>query len=316
MKMKYIVTVLIIAMVSILLTACGGGGGGTSATPAGYSVGGTINGVWSSGSVLLQNNGKDDLTITSHGTFTFSTSLSDSSAYSITVKTPPTGQNCTVNNGAGTVSGADISNVSVVCFMSSENLAAMMGNSMAELTGAVDATPTSGVNGGVSYTITPLGYSFCVPSDPFASPAEFPANGYTVFGCINNVSATISITPTQATLRLTMPVFGLVNVDWNYMGFSDSFRGYAGISSAQVDIVATIADAGNGVMQVVSVDSVTLTYAPGSLTVDTDESTGLINSFISIVESMMVAQVKPAVEDLIKQQVESMIPMLPLFLPD
>ncbi len=78
-----------------------------------YSVGGTVFGL--SGTVVLQNNGGDDLTITSDGAFTFDTTIADGSAYNVTVVTQPAGQICTVTDGTGTISGADVTNVAVTC---------------------------------------------------------------------------------------------------------------------------------------------------------------------------------------------------------
>ena len=49
--------------------------------------------------------------------FAFPTLAIDASAYAVTVKTQPTAksQTCAIPNGTGTVEGADVTNVSVVC---------------------------------------------------------------------------------------------------------------------------------------------------------------------------------------------------------
>ena len=78
-----------------------------------YSVGGTVSGL--QGSVTLQNNSGDDLALVSDGPFMFSTELDDGAQYSVSVLTQPIGQTCTVGNGSGTISGADVSNVAVDC---------------------------------------------------------------------------------------------------------------------------------------------------------------------------------------------------------
>ncbi|MCB1158185.1 MAG: Ig-like domain-containing protein [Leptospiraceae bacterium] len=78
-----------------------------------YTVGGTVSGL--SGTLILQNNGGDELTLTSDGSLTFTTGVS--SYYSVTAKTQPTGQTCTVSNGNGTAS-ANVSNISVSCVTS------------------------------------------------------------------------------------------------------------------------------------------------------------------------------------------------------
>lgn len=81
--------------------------------PTTYTVGGSISGLM--GSVTLQNNGGDNLVRTTDGAFTFATALTDSSSYSVTVLTQPSGQTCSVNNGTGSISGANITNVQVNC---------------------------------------------------------------------------------------------------------------------------------------------------------------------------------------------------------
>lgn len=108
-----------------ILTACGGsdGGGGVGGgggdggvggrAPGSFTVGGTVSGL--SGTLVLQNNGVDDEQITVDGSFEFSTPLLDGSTYAVTVVTPPANQTCTVSNGRGTISGADVTDVQVTC---------------------------------------------------------------------------------------------------------------------------------------------------------------------------------------------------------
>ena len=80
-----------------------------------YTIGGTLNGLNNSETVVLQNNGGDDLTLTAKGTFTFSTALLNGSSYSVTVHTQPSGQTCTVSNDSGTVLGSNVTIVNVSC---------------------------------------------------------------------------------------------------------------------------------------------------------------------------------------------------------
>ena len=84
--------------------------GGDIAT---YSVGGTVSGL--SGTVVLQDNGGDDLSVSGNGSFTFDTPVADGAGYQVTVKTNPSGQSCTVSSGSGTVAGANVTGVAVSC---------------------------------------------------------------------------------------------------------------------------------------------------------------------------------------------------------
>ena len=52
-----------------------------------------------SGTVVLQDNGGDDLSVSANGAFTFATALAGGAAYGVTVKTNPAGQTCSVPTG-------------------------------------------------------------------------------------------------------------------------------------------------------------------------------------------------------------------------
>lgn len=79
-----------------------------------YTVGGAVTGL-NGGTLVLQNNGGDALSITSNGGFTFATAVAGGAAYAVTVRTQPVGQSCTVRNGAGTVAAANVGSVEVNC---------------------------------------------------------------------------------------------------------------------------------------------------------------------------------------------------------
>ena len=64
---------------------------------------------------MLQDNGGDDLSVTANGSFTFATAVASGAGYSVTVKTNPSGQSCTVSNGSGTVGSANVTSVAVSC---------------------------------------------------------------------------------------------------------------------------------------------------------------------------------------------------------
>jgi hypothetical protein len=89
--------------------------GGTATTGGGatYTVGGTVSGL--SGTVVLQDNAGDDLTVTANGSFTFATALASGSAYNVTVEISPSGQSCSVADGSGTIASANVTNVAVTC---------------------------------------------------------------------------------------------------------------------------------------------------------------------------------------------------------
>jgi N-acetylneuraminic acid mutarotase/ribosomal protein S11 len=79
-----------------------------------YTIGGTVSGLVSGG-LVLQDNGADDLSISANGSFTFATAIATTEAYAVTILTQPAGQTCSVSNGSGTVTAADIANISITC---------------------------------------------------------------------------------------------------------------------------------------------------------------------------------------------------------
>ena len=118
-----------------LLSACGGGGsgggssspppqgpggGGTPAPPPTaqtVTIGGTVSGLSGSG-LVLQNNDGDDLSVASDGAFVFRTAVAaDTGSYHVTVKRRPANpmQTCTVTDGSGTASRANVTNIAVKC---------------------------------------------------------------------------------------------------------------------------------------------------------------------------------------------------------
>lgn len=82
-------------------------------TKNGYSVGGTLFGV--TGSIALRNNGGNQLTTSTNGSFTFSQPVLFGAGYDVTVGTQPAGQTCTVANGKGTMGAFPVENVTVTC---------------------------------------------------------------------------------------------------------------------------------------------------------------------------------------------------------
>ena len=83
-----------------------------AATPQ-YTVGGTVAGL--NGELKLTNNGGDEISVTSDGSFTFPTALDDGSAYSVAITQTPATQTCSLTNGSGNLSGANVTNVEVTC---------------------------------------------------------------------------------------------------------------------------------------------------------------------------------------------------------
>ena len=138
---------------TVLLWGCGGGGG-----PASYALGGTITGL--TGTLVLQDNGHDDLSLSANGAFRFAARSAGGAAYDVTVRTQPAQQTCVVSNGSGSVGTSDVSDVSVTC---STNVLTVGGS----VTGLVGTGLVLLDNGGDDLTIAGNG--------PFTFTSRFAA---------------------------------------------------------------------------------------------------------------------------------------------
>jgi len=102
----------------LVTNGCSGGGGGTPTTPASrtFTVSGMVSGV-SVGGLKLTLNGSQEITIHAAGPFSFTAPLPDGSGYNVQVSQNPTAppQTCTLSGQSGIISGADVTNVNVVC---------------------------------------------------------------------------------------------------------------------------------------------------------------------------------------------------------
>lgn len=99
------------ADVSDVQITCGSGG-------FSYTVGGTVSGLTGSG-MVLQLNGGTVLNIGADGGFVFPDALFSGDSYAVTVLTQPSSPEnvCTVSNGSGTIAGANVTDVAVVCIL-------------------------------------------------------------------------------------------------------------------------------------------------------------------------------------------------------
>ncbi len=106
----------LVASVALLLAAlslasCDSSGSGGSVD----TVSGSVSGLASGASLLLELNQASTVTVTSSGSFTFPTGVSPNGTYSVTVATQPQGEVCTVANGRGTGTTSNVTNVEVTC---------------------------------------------------------------------------------------------------------------------------------------------------------------------------------------------------------
>jgi ribosomal protein S11 len=78
-----------------------------------YNIGVTVSGLTTSG-LVLEDNGGDNLTISANGSVNFATPVASGSGYDVIILSQPTGENCAITGGSGTVTSSNV-NVTVGC---------------------------------------------------------------------------------------------------------------------------------------------------------------------------------------------------------
>ncbi len=172
-------------------------GAATAAASKTYSIGGTVSGL--SGTVVLQDNGSDNLSVSRNGAFTFAKKLPTGAAYNVTVKTNPAGQTCTVSDGTGTVASANVTSVAVTCKSNTYSI----GGSVSGLSGTVVLQDNGGddlsvsANGAFAFaTKLPTGaaYNVTVKTNPAGQTCTV-ANGSGTVGSANVTSVAVTCKP-------------------------------------------------------------------------------------------------------------------------
>src|SRR6266850_1131045 len=196
--------------IALLLASC-------SRNPT-YTVGGTVSGLTGPG-LVLQNNGGNDLAVSANGAFTFLTALKKGQSYSVTVRTQPSGQSCTVANGTGSVS-ANVTNVAVTCVTD----AYTVGGTVAGLAGAGLVLQNNGGNdraiaadGAFTFSIALTGgasYSVTVLAPPSGEGCSVTNGSGTIASAnVTNVVVTCAAAPSAPTLGLA---FGLKELQFSW----------------------------------------------------------------------------------------------------
>lgn len=78
-----------------------------------FRVGGAIAGL--NGVFFVQNNNTERFPFNVNGNFFLPITYPDGSSYFLSIFQQPTGQTCNLNNHFGAISGADVTNVQIIC---------------------------------------------------------------------------------------------------------------------------------------------------------------------------------------------------------
>ncbi len=185
----------------------------THAAAANFTISVKVNGL--SGTLVVQDNESDTLTFTANGTQTFATSYAGGSTYSVTVKTQPVGQTCTLSaNASGTInSNITVTANCVSTFTISVAVTGLSGalvvqdNKSDLLTFTKNNTQTfaTGYPSGAAYTVTivtqPIGQTCTLSSN---SKGSITSNITVTATCTASTGFTISVAVTGLTGTLVV----------------------------------------------------------------------------------------------------------------
>ena len=213
---KNAAAILLALCTSALMVACGGGDSVVNTTR--YTIGGAASGLVGTGLVLQDNSG-DNLTVSASGSFTFAAPLTNGSSYSVGVATQPTdpSQNCVVTDGAGTVSGANVTSVVVTCstngFTVGGSVSGLSGGGLVlQDNGGDDLPITAAGNFTFSQTIgSGVAYAVSVKTQP-TNPTQtcVVVNGSGTMGSAN--AANVAVNCATSTYTVSVAVSGVVGV--------------------------------------------------------------------------------------------------------
>ncbi len=201
------------AMSGFLLACSTGSETGTDTPPVmdmtvqSFTVGGNVTSLTGSG-LVLSLNGTEDLPIGAFGPFSFATKVATGAQYSVTVKSTPPAQACTVMSGSGTMGTANVTNVAVACNTSAYkvggSVTGLTGNLVLQNNGGDDVTVSA--NGSFEFaTPVAIGASYAVtvktqPANLFCSVTS--GTGTITNSAINSVSISC-VTPASCQDWLT-----------------------------------------------------------------------------------------------------------------
>ncbi len=169
-----------------------------------FAVNATVSGLATGNTVVLQNNGADDLTVTADSTQTFAGSVASGSAYAVSVVGNPSGQTCTVTNGSGTIGAADVT-ATVTCVQAiysvKANVVGLSGSITLRDNGGDDLTLTN--NGTATFATQILSggaYAVTVSAQPSGQ-----------YCTVQNGTGTIGSADVTATVTCATPCFQVTN---------------------------------------------------------------------------------------------------------
>jgi 6-phosphogluconolactonase (cycloisomerase 2 family) len=258
-----------------------------------FTIGGTVTGVSSAGAVVLQDNGRDNLTITADGPFTFPIAIPSGSSYSVTSASISGQQSetCAFANASGIVAASNITNVTVACQVNvpvSVTVSGLTGSGLVLQDNGTDNLAVNSNGKATFATALPSGNPYSIT---VATPPQNPtqnckvANGTGVVQAGTTTNITVSCTTDSFTLggtvagvsgTLTLQVNGgnsftvTANGPFTFPIALASGTAYTVTAQPQSGIpVQTCAvDNGSGIVGAANINNLAITCAINSFAVD------------------------------------------------
>jgi hypothetical protein len=245
-----------------------------------YTVGGTISGLSQAGLVLA--NGADTINVPAGATtFIFAQKVASGGGYAVTVQSQPTGENCTVANGSGTMGAGNVTNVAVTCVASDYTLSGtisgltasglVLANGSATVSPAANASNftfgavlTAGSNYAVTVQTQPAGLTCSVSNGSGTAGAANVTNvavtcsslSYTLGGTISNLTASGLVLSNNGTDTLSVPA-NATSFQFN-QPVAYTSRYAVGVATQPTGMTCSVAN-GTGTMPAANVTNVNVT---------------------------------------------------------
>ena len=161
--------------------------------------------------IVIQNNGRDDLSQLTSGPFTFVTGVKSGERYEVTVRDAPIGNRCVVTNGSGVVGDGNVTDVAITCTMNNGTVVDVAGaTSPIALVPCGDGTNASCTKAAAESSCVALGKKL-------VSHASDGSAGVTSLGATTSCAWSVSyFTNNEASLaRPGRCLVAVSNADWS-----------------------------------------------------------------------------------------------------
>lgn len=192
-----------------------------------FSVGGSVSGL--TGTVVLQNNGGDNLSLSANGAFTFTRTIATGSAYAVSILTQPNQQTCTVSSGSGTVPVGPVTTVSVSCATNLPTIASL-------------SVTNGSTTGGTNVLLTGTGFMQGFQSVQFGAT---PATGYFIMSdtLMTAVAPPAAAGPVHVTVTTTAGTSAATSADvFTYFTLFEAYAPHAPHQSQYVLALKSMTD--------------------------------------------------------------------------